>query len=186
VLFAHVFWGVSLFFDTGIYITKKTYLKTWHGITAAVCLGLYLLLIPRYCMVGAAWATVGTYFVFAALSWYLNEKALPANYEFGKMLRVILPGVALYLVNLQLETWETQNFGYLHSLAPATYPLLYFVVVVAIKFVLLLMYLPLIHLLRVLDAEDFERIREFYKDLKSKVSGRDSARRTPPPQTHLE
>ncbi len=186
IVLAHAFWGVSLFFDTGIYISKRTYLKTWHAITAVICLGLYFVLIPRYCMYGAAWATIGTYFTFAALSWYLNNRALQTTYEFGKMIRALLPAVAIYLAVTWLEDWEIANYNHIRLLATTLYPITYTLTVLAIKLALLLTYIPIIMLLRVLEREDYSRMWQFYLDLKSKVKSRGKSRMTPPPETHLE
>ncbi|MCK4856334.1 MAG: lipopolysaccharide biosynthesis protein [candidate division Zixibacteria bacterium] len=186
ILFAYAFWGVSLFFDTGVYITKKTYLKTWHAFTTAVCLALYFWLIPRNCMMGAAWATIGTYFTFAVLSWYLNTRALPTSYEFGKMIKILLPAVALYLVNLQFEGWETDNLDHIRTAASLIWPPLYTLLIIAIKLLLLSCYVPAIWIMRVLEPEDHDRIRSLYNDLKSKVSSRERERIVPAPESHLE
>jgi O-antigen/teichoic acid export membrane protein len=186
VLFAHVFWGASLFFDTGIYITKRTYLKTWHALSAVVCLALYFWLIPNYCMYGAAWATVGTYFFFAVLSWYLNNRALPTNYEFGKMIRIVVPAIVIYLLNLELENWEMAHLSYIHLMMSATNPLVYTAIVIVAKLGLLLLYFPVAYLLRVMDDEDYKRIRELYNDLRSRLSPNTSRTPTPPPESRFD
>jgi len=176
VIFAYTFWGASLFFDTGIYITKKTYLKTWQGVTAAVSLGLYFWLIPRYCMMGAAWATVGTYFCFFIVSWYTNTRALPTNYEFGKMLRIVTPAIILYLANYYLETIEVEHYGHIRYAAQNGFPVIYQLAIISIKAIFIPAYIGAVWLLKVLEREDFNRISELCSNLKDKFSFRPNDR----------
>jgi hypothetical protein len=118
------------------------------------------------------------------LSWYLNTRAMPTRYEFGKMIRIILPAVAIYLLNLQLETWEMEQLGCLRAIVAAASPLLYLVAIMGVKLMLLVLYLPAVVALGVFEPEDRWRMRQFYNDLKSRVAAR--SRAVPPPETHLE
>lgn len=166
IVFAYAFWGISLFFDTGIYVTKKTYLKTWQGVTAAVSVGLYLWLIPKHCMMGAAWATVGTYFCYAVLSWYLNTRALPTRYEFGKLLKILMAAVILYLGNYYLESVEVNQFGYLRELGLLLFPVFYHGGIIVLKFAVVPLFCTAILLTGVIDREDIARLKDFITNLR--------------------
>ena len=169
VTLAYGFDGVQMLFDTGVYYSKKTYLKLWHGITAAVCVGLYLWLIPEYCMLGAAWATVGTYLVFAILTWIMSQREMPVSYEFGKLARILLISVGVYMLNYLFETYEATNLMYLRVAGELAYPFLSLVVVCILKLPLLLLFAFLVLISRILEPDDEERIQKFYNDLKERI-----------------
>lgn len=158
ILLAYAFSGMAVLFDTGIYISKKTYLKTWHTVSAVVCIGLYFLLIPSYCMTGAAWATVGAYMVLAVIAWIIGQYAMPIKYDLKRMILILLPAIALYAVNVEME----DRFAEVWSL-----PLL-----LAAKAGLVLLYIGTMFLLRVVASEDAQRVREIVNDVRGRFSGR--------------
>ena len=166
VLLAYAFSGVAVFFDTGIYISKRTYLKTWHFVTAAVCLTLYYFLIPNFCMMGAAWATIGTYLVLAVVAWIISQRAMPISYEFKKMILILLPAIVAYLLNLELEAYAAERW---HLAA-----------LLAVKAVIVLAYVGTMFLLRTVEREDMERIRELGRELLARVTPRRDRNITPP------
>jgi O-antigen/teichoic acid export membrane protein len=166
VLLAYAFSGVAVFFDTSIYISKRTYLKTWHFLTAAACLVLYSLLIPDFCMMGAAWATIGTYVILAIIAWVISQRAMPISYEFKKMILILLPAIAAYLLNVELENYAAERW-HLASL-------------LAVKAIIVLAYIGTMFLLRVIEREDMDRIRDLGRELLARVSPRRDKNFTPP------
>lgn len=60
----------------GLYLKNATHLYAWSaGIAVAVALALNMLLIPRFGMFGAAWATVAAYGVrFAVVYWFAQGR----------------------------------------------------------------------------------------------------------------
>jgi len=169
ILLAYGFDGIQMLFDTGIYYSKKTYLKLWHGITAAACVGLYLWLIPQYCMMGAAWATVGTYFIFVVITWVLSQRELKVSYEFGKLTRILLLAAAVYLVNYFLEGYQDSHYLYLRVAGELAFPVIYLAVVFILKLPLLLLFAVMVLGSRILEPDDEERIRRYYEDFKEKI-----------------
>lgn len=170
--------GLQMFMDSAFYYTKKTYMKMWHGFTTAACLGLYFLLIPHYGMFGAAWATLAAYVLLVALTWYLSNRLLPTPYEFGKMAKIVLPGIALYLICLALENYEQSHYLSVRTAAQLSYPWTYMMVVCIVKAPLIWLYAVILHLLRVLEPEDKARIWEFIDGLRNKMAPQESI---PPP-----
>jgi len=95
VLLAYAFWVVSIVFDAGIYITRKTAYKPLLLAAGAVTnIGLNLLLIPRFGMMGAAYATAVGFLVFVILTYVVSMRLYPVPYEFGKIL-ICVGGAAL-------------------------------------------------------------------------------------------
>ncbi len=90
--------GVYLLTSIGLNITKRTQYYPLATITAATTnIGLNLLLIPRYGIVGAAWANGAAYAVQAALGYVLSQRCYPIAYEWGRIVRVCLAGLAAYI-----------------------------------------------------------------------------------------
>jgi O-antigen/teichoic acid export membrane protein len=92
-----MFQGVNLIFSIGLIITKRTTrypLAT--GLAAAVSVVANAVLIRRYGVMGAAWATTLAYATLAAITVGFSWKAYPIRYEWSRLLRVVIAGVAGY------------------------------------------------------------------------------------------
>ncbi len=170
IILAYAADGAQMFMDSGFYYTKKTYLKMWHTISTALCLALYFLLIPRYGMMGAAWATLATYAFFVTLTWYLSNRVLPTPYEFGKLGRIIFPAIAVYLACLVMENYEQSHLLHVRTASQLAYPWLYLIALFIIKAPLIWLYAVTLHLARVLEPEDKTRLREFINGLRSRFA----------------
>lgn len=81
--------GVYLLTSIGLNITKQTrYYLVATGSAAAVNVTLNLLLIPRYGILGAAWANAACYAVQAVVAYRLSSRFYPIDYEWGRLARV--------------------------------------------------------------------------------------------------
>jgi O-antigen/teichoic acid export membrane protein len=91
--------GVYLLTSIGLNITKRTQYYPVATISAATTnIGLNFVLIPRYGIVGAAWANGAGYAVQAALGYAFSQRFYPIAYEWGRIARVCLAGMAAYAV----------------------------------------------------------------------------------------
>ncbi len=80
--------GVYLLTSIGLNITKKTGFYPASTIVAAAAnVGLNYALIPRYGMIGAAWANAAAYGVQAALAYRFSQRVYPVQYERGRLAR---------------------------------------------------------------------------------------------------
>jgi O-antigen/teichoic acid export membrane protein len=89
---------------------KTTWVPAISGTAALLNLGGNLILIPRFGMLGAAWATFGAYAFMAALARVISNRLRPGIYEDRNL--ALLIGIyslslaaAIVLVNLQLPIW---------------------------------------------------------------------------------
>jgi O-antigen/teichoic acid export membrane protein len=90
--------GVYLLTSIGLNITKQTqYYPIATMVAAATNVGLNFLLIPKYGMVGAAWANGACYAVQAVLGYVFSQRFYPISYEWGRMARVAAAGIAACL-----------------------------------------------------------------------------------------
>ncbi len=178
IALAHFFSGFSFFVDGGIYYSKKTYLKVWHGITTAICLLFCFILVPKYCGTGAAWALIISSISLAGLNWYLSYRAYPMKYEFGKLLRILAIGVLVYLGAWMLEAIELRYFEHFVSALLISSKWLYFAVMIVIKLPLVWLFVALVWVAKIFEPQDRERLKAIINDLRQRVPG---LKQTPPP-----
>ncbi len=104
VMAGYYFNGVFTNFVVGPYLQKKsTYLALATGIAALVNLVLNLALIPSLGILGAAWATLGAYFVAALVLYLVNRRIYPVPYEWGRLALVIAVTVIVWWSAIQLS-----------------------------------------------------------------------------------
>lgn len=96
VLWAYVFNGLYINFLAPVIIAKRTgYMMAATFLGAAVNVGANFLLIPRYGMLGAAWATFAAY---ACMAWFMHlagRNCYPVPYEWGRVFSAVGAGALL-------------------------------------------------------------------------------------------
>lgn len=93
VLLGYLFNGIYVNLMAGIYIEKKTsHLPYITGIGAVINVAANFLLIPKFGMFGAAWATFLAYAGMALAIYVVSQKFYPVQYEIGRLLKI---GIAL-------------------------------------------------------------------------------------------
>ena len=100
IALSHLFYGLYVFFLTGMIIKKKLYslpIVLFAG--AALNIGLNFVLIPRYNIMGAAAATLVSYMLVAFLAYYFAQRSYRISYETRKMAKIILSGIIVYFVS---------------------------------------------------------------------------------------
>ena len=81
---------------SGIGLEKKTkYIMYFAWFTAAINLGLNLLLIPLYGHMGAAIATMISYFVLTIVYYIITQRLHPLPFEKVKLLKIAATAIAL-------------------------------------------------------------------------------------------
>ncbi|MFB3853303.1 MAG: oligosaccharide flippase family protein [Vicinamibacterales bacterium] len=102
-----MFQGVYILGSIGLIITKRTTVYPLAtGFAAVASLSANAALIPRYGMMGAAWANTIAYGTLAAVTVVASWRLYPIRYEWSRLLRVILTGVSAYL----LARWAVPVF----------------------------------------------------------------------------
>jgi O-antigen/teichoic acid export membrane protein len=97
--------GVYLLTSIGLNITKRTQYYPAATMTAAATnVALNFLLIPAYGIVGAAWANGAAYAVQAGLGYAFSQRFYPIAYEWGRIARVCLAGIAAYVAASMLPS----------------------------------------------------------------------------------
>jgi O-antigen/teichoic acid export membrane protein len=84
-------------FQVGLLIQGRTgRLSVAKGVAAVVNLVLNLLLIPRYGVMGAAWATAIAFAVYAATIFYAAQRVYPIPFEGVRLVKVVLCSLATF------------------------------------------------------------------------------------------
>lgn len=141
ILFSYLLYGIYINLMAGIQIEKKTkYLPAITGIAAVVNVISNFILIPEYSYMGAAFATLISYFVMMSGIYFVSQKYYRINYEYKKIGLIflylfIISGIGLYLEEL-------------NTFSPI------------IKILLILSFVILIHFTKVLNLSS---IKQFFK-----------------------
>jgi O-antigen/teichoic acid export membrane protein len=102
-----MFQGFYITGSIGLVITKRTrFYPLATGIAAAVSVGANALLVPRHGMLGAAWANALAYGTLTLVTTTLSWRAYPIPYEWSRLARIALAGVAGFVVARRLSTAE--------------------------------------------------------------------------------
>jgi O-antigen/teichoic acid export membrane protein len=101
VLFGYVFNGIYFILSAGMFIKEKSlYIPIITGGGAIINVGVNLLLIPIWGIVGAALATLAAYFAMAVGVYFVTQKFYKIQYENYKVLMtmffVLAAGVLYY------------------------------------------------------------------------------------------
>jgi len=89
--------GICSIGSIGIMFQKRPIVRAYAIATAAVLnLGLNYLLIPRYGMLGAAWATVLSFIVQATLLVWAALRYYPVPYQWGRFTQLFITAAVVY------------------------------------------------------------------------------------------
>lgn len=89
ILLSYLIYGIYINFAAGLHVTEKTqYLPFVTGAGAAVNVAANLVLIPRFGMMGSAYATLLGYGVMAVSVYFVTRRFYPVPYELGRLLKL--------------------------------------------------------------------------------------------------
>jgi len=97
------FYGVYLLTSIGLNITGRTpYYPVTTAVGAAVNIGLNFALIPRFGIIGAAWANGAAYALQASLAFGFSQRFYPVQYEYGRISRAVAAALVAYVAGRAL------------------------------------------------------------------------------------
>ena len=100
VVLAGFFQAAAALMDAGFYVRRRTDLKLWITLAAtAVILVLYVVLIPPFGALGAAFATVAGFAFLALGTWWATQRIFRVEYEWGRVLDLLGLAGGLWLVS---------------------------------------------------------------------------------------
>ncbi len=99
IALAVTFQGVYLLTSIGLNITKRTeYYPVAAGAAAAANITANVILIPRFGILGPAWANVISYATLTTIAFILSQRFYPIRYEYGRIARIVAAGIGAYVV----------------------------------------------------------------------------------------
>lgn len=105
ISFSYLFYGLYIFFLTGMTIKKKVYsIPAVLLAGAATNIFLNFTLIPLIGITGAAAATLVSYIMIALLTYFFSQRNYYIFYETGKLARIIIFGALIYAISLSVNT----------------------------------------------------------------------------------
>jgi len=101
IALAYIFNGARTAVSVALYLKKKTqYIAFAFIITAILNIGLNFALIPMFGRMGAAYATLISFFALYLLSYFLSNRVYRIQYENLKIFKMILVILLLYALSL--------------------------------------------------------------------------------------
>jgi O-antigen/teichoic acid export membrane protein len=100
-------WAAATVLSAEFVVVRKTYvIAVVTALTATVNVLLYILLIPPFGFVGAAWATAASFLLLAAGYWAWERRMNPAPY---RVARLALIGLTLAISTAVLVAWIDED-----------------------------------------------------------------------------
>ena len=104
IALAYALNGVYYCISPSVHIGGKTkYLPPLTALGAISNIVLNLILIPLFGILGAAWATVFSFFVLTAGVAVVGQRAHPVAYDYSRLLKIVVCGVAVYALSLSIS-----------------------------------------------------------------------------------
>ena len=99
IIISYIVFSFQYYFNMGIYITKKTkYLAYINMSNAGLNIILNFVLISRYGIWGAAFATLACFTYKVIITYYIGNKLYKISFEAGRILKLAFVAVILYFV----------------------------------------------------------------------------------------
>lgn len=119
ILTAYLFHGLYINFIVAPVISKKTVMLMWITFAgAAANVAANLILVPRFNMQGAAWATLISYGLMALLLFIFGQKAYKISYDYKRLTKLAFIGV-FFIIAYKLLTVFTTSYSMLITLKAA-------------------------------------------------------------------
>ena len=100
IVLSMVFMCSDNVFQVGLLIKGKSgYLPLTRGLAAIINIILNFLLIPKYGMIGAAFATAISFFICAIAILYAAQKVYYINFEFIRILKISLSAIVIFEIS---------------------------------------------------------------------------------------
>lgn len=127
VALSYLMYGARFMTTIGLFVQNKTIISSLIiVVTAGFNLVLSFLLIPRFGMLGAAWATFISYFVLMLINLLANLKTWNIHYEYARIVKLSVSWALVFAVSILVKSENIWiNLG-IKSLLLLVYPFLLF------------------------------------------------------------
>lgn len=141
IILGLIFSGAKSIVILGLYLKKKTSVIAIITLSAAALnIILNIILIPKYKIMGAAYATTISYLLIFISTNLFSEKSYPIHFNQKKLLILLLTGISLFCLNNLLG----EKISYL-------------------KFIVILLYPIILYIFNLLDYREITIIKTFFR-----------------------
>lgn len=125
ITLSYVFYGVRFMTTIGMAVNNKTKYASIIIVGVAILnLALSFLLIPKYGMLGAAWATLLSYIILAMINLWVDLHFMKIPYEYWRLTKIMGTWLVIYALSLLINTPSIWINLLLKSLLLLGYPIL--------------------------------------------------------------
>ena len=97
IVFTYSLWSLRKIISVAVTVKRKTMYTAIANISGAVInIGLNFIMIPRYGMIGAAYATFISFMIVIGLTFYYNQKLIKIKYEILRVLKMFIAAAAIF------------------------------------------------------------------------------------------
>lgn len=154
IVLTYAIWSIRKIINVAVTIKRKTQgTAVIEVIGAVVNIGLNFLLIPKYKIFGAAYATLITYIVVVCLMFFYNQKLMKLYYEWKRILKVIITAAAIFAI------------GYFFIIDNI-------VISIIFKVIIILLFPFLLFLVRFYTKGEIQKAKEFFSNLLRRLKKR--------------
>ena len=99
IALTYAIWSIRPIIEVGVFLKRKTTLIAYYTcIGAVVNVILNIILIPRYEMAGAAWATFISFMVTLTIDYFYNRKLFKIDYEWPRIVKVCAVNIIIFAI----------------------------------------------------------------------------------------
>ncbi len=99
IALSYLIWSQRSVLDVAIHLKRKTKISAFYFIAGAMInIVLNLALIPRYQMMGAAYATLIAFVAMVIASYVINQRLIKIDYEWNRILKIYSTAILIYFV----------------------------------------------------------------------------------------
>jgi O-antigen/teichoic acid export membrane protein len=151
LVLTYSFWSLRKIINVAIILKRKTEGSAYINIIGAgIAIGLNFLLVPRYGMLGAAYATFITYVIVILLMFLYNQKLMRLNYEWKRILKLLSATGVIFFIGYFIR------FDNL-------------ILSIVFKIIIILLFPILLYLLRFYTNGEIQKIKEIFKSVLIKL-----------------
>jgi O-antigen/teichoic acid export membrane protein len=97
VVLAYFFMSGSDLMDAAFYVKRRSHVKLWISLlSAAVMMALYLVLIPPFKGLGAAYATLAGFAARMGLTYFVSQRLFRVAYEWNRVAMIVIAAVGCW------------------------------------------------------------------------------------------
>lgn len=124
ITFAYVLFGVQELLNLGLALNRRTEYYAYIFVVGAVLnVGLNILLIPKFGILGAAFSIFITYLVICILKYYSSQRYYSVRYEWERIIKLVLISIVIFIIGYSIKIDSIWGSVAIHAIVAISFPL---------------------------------------------------------------